>query len=316
MVTLTQLEYLIAVDHQRHFGKAAEQCHVSQPTLSQQLQKLEDVLGFIVFDRLKKPVVPTDEGRRFIEQAKVVLREHRRLIHHSRPEPGVVAGEFRLAVIPTVAAYLLPLFIERFARAHPQVELFVEELCTESILAELRADRIDGAIMATPLHEDGLKEHPLFYEPMALYMSAGHPLLAQPAVDIADVKREDVWQLQDGNCFRIQVANLCSLPQGSDIIRNVHFQSGSLDTLRNLVRHTQGCTILPALMLTYMTVEEQADHVRRFSSPVPTREVSFVYRRDHWRLEIIRALELAVGRALEGIVPLVRDDDMLVLELC
>jgi LysR family hydrogen peroxide-inducible transcriptional activator len=161
MPSIVQLEYALAVERLRHFGKAAEACHISQPTLSQQILKLEDEVGIILFDRIQKPILPTPEGKRFLEQAGVVVREHARLMQVKRGD--IPSGEFRLGVIPTVASYLVPLFVGGFSREFPRVDLFIEELTTESILEKLGRDQLDGAILATPLGVPGLKEHPFYY---------------------------------------------------------------------------------------------------------------------------------------------------------
>lgn len=157
MASLTQLEYIVAVDRLRHFGQAADACHVTQPTLSMQIQKVEDEIGYPLFDRLKKPVAPTAKGQRFIQQAKILLHEHLKLMDLSRSQSGEVQGEIRLGIIPTVAPYLSPLFLENFSKEYPRVQLTVDELKTSEILKKLHDDEIDAGILATPLHEKGLK---------------------------------------------------------------------------------------------------------------------------------------------------------------
>ncbi len=303
MVSVTQLEYVLAVDQTRHFGKAALLCHISQPTLSHQIQKIEDDLGIVLFDRLQKPVIPTPEGVRFIEQAKLVLREHQKLLHLTRKKGGGVAGEFRLGIIPTVAGQLLPLFLSQFSKKYPQVELFIEELKTETILQEINRDGLDGAILATPLDGQGLKEHPLYYEPFFLYLSEHHPLLKKNLLSASDLDENEMWLLQDGHCFKSQISHFCSIDQHRDtVFKNIHFQSGSLDVLRTIVKKNKGYTMIPALMAATFTAAEMKKHVRPFKAPVPTREISFVYRRDHWKLEIIRAIEDCIAENLPDLV--------------
>ena len=292
MVSITQLEYVIAVEKYRHFGKAAQAVHISQPTLSQQIQKLEDDLGIILFDRLQKPIIPTEEGARFIEQAKLVLREHQKLIHLATDRAAGVSGKFRLGIIPTVAGQLLPLFLSEFSKRYPRVDLFIEELKTDTIIEELKNDQIDGAILATPLHSAGLKEHPLYYEPFYLYLSEDHALLKKSALTAQDLDENEMWLLQDGHCFKSQVAHFCSLDHRNDsVFKNIHFQSGSLDVLKTIVKNNKGYTMIPALMVSELSATEIKNHVRPFKNPVPTREISFVYRRDHWKLDLIKAIE-------------------------
>jgi LysR family transcriptional regulator, hydrogen peroxide-inducible genes activator len=318
MPTLTQLQYALAVEKHRHFGKASRECHVSQPTLSQQLQKLEDETGVILFDRGKKPILPTPEGLRFLEQAKVVLREQEKLLHVAKQSrSGEVSGEFRLGVIPTVASELLPLFLRPFARAFPRVELFIEELKTETILQEIAGDRLDGAILATPVPESGLKRHPLYYEPFHAYFSAGHPLLGRGQVARDELELSEMWLLQDGHCFKDQVLSYCVLPGKPETsFSNIHFQSGSLDTLRRLVQANHGYTLIPALMALSLRKPERDAHVRPFKAPVPTREISLIYRRDHWKLSILRAIEETIAKSLPDSIARSPERGMKVLEVC
>lgn len=317
MATLTQLEYVLAVEKNRHFGKAAKACHVSQPTLSQQIQKLEDDLNIVIFDRLQKPVIPTEEGARFVEQAKVVIQEHQRLLHYTKSSVEGVSGEFRLAIIPTISSFLIPNFIEDFSKNFPKVELFVEEYKTETILNELKHDRIDGAILATPTGETGFKEHPLYYEPMFVYAAANHPLLKKSKINPKDMDASELWLLKDGNCFKDQVASYCSIsPTADTVFSNIHFQSGNLEVLKNIVFHTKGYTLIPAMMMQFMSKSEIEKHVRPFSGPAPVREVSFVYRRDHWKLDIIRGIKETVLKNLPNQVFRQKTKDHLVLEIC
>ena len=194
MPSLIQLEYIAAVADHQHFGKAARACHVTQPTLSQQVMKVEENLGITLFDRIKKPVVLTPEGEIFLDQARLILREHKRLKEMVRSNSKEVSGTFHLAIIPTVAGTLIPRFIEPFAKKFPKVELYIDELTTESILEGLKQDRLDAAIMATPLPNESLQEMPLYYEPFKLYLAKNHPLLKK-----ATCSKKDL----DGNglCF-------------------------------------------------------------------------------------------------------------------
>lgn len=303
MPTLIQLEYALAVDKLRHFGKASDACHVTQPTLSQQIQKLEDELGIILFDRTKKPTLPTPEGVRFLEQARVVLQENLKLIEISKQvHEGVPSGDFRLAVIPTIASYLLPYFVGPFSKKFPKVKWNIEETKTETILEHLDLDKIDAAILATPIVETGgrvyqHKVHPLYYEPFFAYFSKGHRLLARRQIEATDLDPNEMWLLQDGHCFKDQVLSFCGLQAQDKKLTaspRIRFQSGSLDTLRRLVQKGDGFTLIPAMMALELRKDERDAHVRGFKNPIPTREVSLIYRRDHWKLSIIKAIEKTV----------------------
>jgi LysR family hydrogen peroxide-inducible transcriptional activator len=317
MPSLIQLEYLAAVAEHKHFGKAAYACHVSQPTLSQQVQKVEEDLGILIFDRTKKPVVCTPEGEAFLEQARLVLREHKRLFEIAQANAGEAAGEVRLAVIPTVAATLIPAFISHFARKHPKVELFIEELTTESILEGLKRDRLDAGLLATPLPEQGFEEIPLYYEPFKLYLSAGHPLAKKEACRKEELDGEGLWLLRDGHCFKDQVLRYCDLDgKAAPHFRNVHFQSGSLDTLRRLVREGHGYTLIPALMTASMPKSEIDAHVRPFRAPEPAREISLVCRRRHWKSSILKALRASIAANLPKEARTARTEKLQILDIC
>ena len=290
---------------------------MSQPTLSQQLQKLEDEAGIILFDRTKQPILPTPEGERFLAQARVVLREHDKLIHLSKQTPdGKLRGEFRLGIIPTVASDLLPLFLQPFSTQFPEIELTIDEFKTETLLEELQADRLDGAILATPVSgSESLHVHPLYYEPFLAYFSPGHPLLKKTKIDRNSLDPKEMWLLQDGHCFKDQVIDYCA--RSSKKLGGAHpqFRSGSLDTLRKLVQAYQGYTLLPALMAEHLSKREQEAQIRAFENPAPTREVSLVYRRDHWKLALLKALETTLVAHLTPAVSETRNKNQTVLEV-
>ena len=317
MISLTQLEYVLAVEKYRHFGKAAAACLVTQPTLSQQIQKLEDELGLILFDRVQKPILLTPAGAGFLEQAKIVMREHQRLLHLAKKSTEEVSGDFHLGIIPTISGDLIPLFVDEFSRLYPKVDLFIEELKTASILQELQEDRLDAGILASPLRQEGMKVHPLYYESFVLYLSPGHPLTQKNEIEASDLDGAEMWMLSDGNCFRNQVIDFCSLPVrgATSVLKNIHFESGSLDTLRQLIKKGSGYTLIPCLMTNRMGPQEKRDQVRTFLEPVPTREVSIAYRRDHWKLEIIAAIETVIAGVLPSELSRTQSNHFQILEV-
>lgn len=298
MPSLSQLEYIVSVDKHRHFGKAADECHVTQPTLSMQIQKVEDEVGFPIFDRIKKPIVPTAKGQRFIVQAKVILRENKKLLDLSKQDSGEVSGDLRLGVIPTIAPYLIPLFIQNFSKAFPKIQLYIDELKTDTIVKMLNDDAIDAGLLATPLQEPGLHEQPLFYEPFYLYVSKSHPLNARKRIKEDDLEGDDMWLLEDGHCFRSQIVRYCSLKKRDGVFPNVQFEGGNIDTLRYLIRKSEGYTLVPALFVETLSATERADYIREFEKPIPTREVSLVYRRDQWKSDALSALSETIRRGL------------------
>lgn len=305
MPTLTQLEYLVAVDRFRHFGKAAKACHVSQPTLSMQLRKLEEEYGVTFFDRSKQPILPTEEGKAVLEQARAVLREMGKLEYLGRNRGQAPSGDFRLALIPTVAPYLLPLFLGSFARRHPEVSLSIQEMTTENIIDALEHDRIDAGILATPLHIDSLVETPLYYEPFHLFASESHPLSKLERIDESalDAKTaKDIWLLAEGHCLRGQILRVCSLKGKSGVFSNVRFESGSLESVIRLVEQGHGYTLLPDLATRALQGSRKA-RLRPFARPVPSREVSLVHRRTQYKLAILEALASDIAECLPEDLP-------------
>jgi LysR family hydrogen peroxide-inducible transcriptional activator len=294
--TITQLEYIIAVDKLRHFGKAASACHISQPTLSMQIQKLEAELGIMIFDRVKKPIMPTPVGKKFIEQAILIIQDYEKLIQIGKSTKDELSGDFRLGIIPTVAPYLIPLFIRDFSQRYPKVNLHIDELKTSTIIENLNQGTLEAGILATPLHEKTLKEIPLFYEPFLLYVSNDHSLAKKKKINERDLDGKDMWLLQDGHCFRNQVIRFCSLNENQSFFKNIYFEGGNLETLRNLIRKGGGYTLVPFLLAEGLEASDYRAHAREFSSPIPTREVSLVCRSNQWRLDILEAIRSVILR--------------------
>lgn len=314
MPSLVQLQYALAVQKERHFAKAAKSCHISQPTLSQQLQKLEDEIKLILFDRNKKPILVTPEGARFLDQAKRLLREHEKLLSiASESREGELTGEFRLGIIPTVASDLLPVFLKAFSQKFGKVKLFVEEMKTESILSALSEDQIDGGILATPIEGLEFKVHPLYYENFYVYLSANHALLKYKELTRDQLEDGQLWLLQDGHCFKDQVMSFCSVKK--EMRGSIHLESGNLSTLLKLVKNDFGYTLIPALTVQEMDPKERERHVRPFIAPVPSREISMIYRRDHWKLQILQALEAMIDASLPPKIPRKPSKDMKVLAI-
>ena len=278
MITLTQLEYIVAVDTFRHFGKAAENCFITQPTLSMQIKKLEEDLGVIIFDRSQQPLIPTDVGRKIVDQARIALFESDKINSIIKEHKNQIAGELKIGIIPTLAPYLLPLFIGNYKRKYPNINIRVEELTTANIIDRLNRDLIDVGILVTPLHEDHINEKPIFYEGMMLYLHDDHPLAQKTEILRTDISTPEIWLLRDGHCFRDQVINLCAFKGATDSTLPFHFEAGSLETIMNIIDKEGGMTIIPELATLDMS-ESRFEHVRSFSDINPLREVSVVYTR-------------------------------------
>jgi LysR family transcriptional regulator, hydrogen peroxide-inducible genes activator len=296
-MTFVQLEYLVAVDTHRHFAKAAAACFVTQPTLSMQLQKLEEELGIRIFDRSKQPVVTTQVGTNIITQARKILTEKNNLFDFLHLHKGVLAGELKVGVIPTLAPYLLPLFIPSFTKNYPNVKLIINELTTDSIIARLKEGKIDTGILVTPLSEPGIKEQVLFYEEMLAYISSKNSAYKKTYVLPQDIDPNKLWLLEEGHCFRTQIANLCQLRRASAEGSHFEYEAGSLETLRRLVELNDGITILPELATFEMTVK-QKKLLRKFRQPIPMREVSIITHRDHVKKNLIEILKKEIINCL------------------
>lgn len=306
-MTLTQLEYILAVNKFRHFGKAARSCFVTQPTLSMQLQKLEDEFGVVIFDRSKSPVLTTSEGERIIDQARVIIREEKRLLDLVQQSKDELAGEFRLAVIPTLSTYILPLFLQAFVDKYPGLNLVIEESKTEEIVELLAEDEMDAGLLVTPLNDDTLIERVLFYEPFYLFVAPEHPLAKRKKIREDDLDLKEIWLLNKGNCFRDQVLNICAESEKEEEVGgNIRFESGNLETLKNMVLTSSGYTVLPHLAVSQLSAQRRR-LIREFHPPVPTREVSLVYARSVLKERVIDVLEETIlkklPRALEAIDP-------------
>ncbi|MDP2041901.1 MAG: LysR substrate-binding domain-containing protein [Algoriphagus sp.] len=294
-MTIQQLEYLIAVDKQRHFGHAAESCFVTQPTLSAQLSKLEKELGVILFDRSKMPVIPTEIGVQIIAQAKKVVSESKGIMELVAQLKGDISGTIKLAIIPTLAPYLLHLFIRKFLEKYPNVKLEVQEMVTEEIVKRLKNDELDLGIIVTPLDETGVVEKPMFYEKFYVYLSENHPLLKENEIRADQLKSEELWVLQQGHCFRDQVISFCDQSMAGH--KNFHYESGSLEGLRNMVNRYQGVTLLPELA-THGLSQEEKGRLRPFAGTAPIREVSIILNRSFLKQKLVELLYKEITEAI------------------
>lgn len=311
-MTFTQLEYIVAIDTYRHFAGAAEKCFVTQPTLSMQVHKLETELGTKIFDRSKQPVLPTAAGAEIIEQARKVLAERNVLQDIVEAKKDSFRGELRVGVIPTLAPYLLPLFIPAFTKSYPHVKLIISEFTTAQVITQLREGRIDAGILATPLSEKGIKEDVLFYEEMVAYISRKNAAYKKRYVLPKDIDPDKLWLLEEGHCFRSQMLALCELRKASHEGSNFEYEAGSVETLRRMVELNDGITILPELSTMGM-MQKQKELIRVFKHPAPVREISIVTHRDFVKKRLVDVLKKTILASLPekivknkktGIVPI------------
>jgi LysR family transcriptional regulator, hydrogen peroxide-inducible genes activator len=274
-MTLQQLEYIIALDTYRHFGKAAEHCNIAQPSLSVQIQKLEEELKTTIFSRTKIPISPTETGIIIIEQARKILSECGTMSQLIQQQKNTIEGNLKIGIIPTLAPYLLPLFLLEFVKKFPTVSLNVSELTTDKIIRRLKNGMLDIGILATPLNQKELQETFLFNEEFVAYVSKKEKIFAKKYLLPTDIDVNKMWLLEEGHCLRSRTINLCELQKMSSIQKHLDFETGSIETLKKFVEKNEGITLLPELATIDMSVAKKG-MLRYFKSPAPVREISMV----------------------------------------
>lgn len=298
-MNLQQLEYIVAIDTHRHFAKAAAACFVTQPTLSSMVKKLEHELGATLFDRTKSPVVPTAIGAALIEQARAVLKETAVLKHMAEGTREKEHGELRIGMIPTLAPYLLPLFLGKLLKEHPLLRISIEELTTDAIIDRLTREQLDVGILAMPLKVPGLKEEPLFQERFLVYASAKEKLARKRYVLPEDIDPDRLWLLEEGHCLRSQVMDLCELQRKSATHGHLQYLSGSIAALQRMVESQGGLTILPELATIGMD-RKRKEQLREFKAPPPVREIGTVTYRHFMKDRLLRTLRAAIIAGVKG----------------
>jgi LysR family hydrogen peroxide-inducible transcriptional activator len=290
-MNLQQLEYIVALDIHRNHVKAAEHCHVTQPTLSMMVKKLEDELGVKIFEK-SQPLKPTPAGEMVIVRARHILQEIRNLKEFINNEKDSIEGEYRLAVIPTLAPYLLPRFLNAFLEKHPGTSFTVMEMQTEEIIRQLKNNRIDLAILVTPIDDREIREIPVFYEPILLYTSENLKYFQQEKVSLKSLTPENLLLLEEGHCFRGQVMNLCST-KAKKTHHQLNYQSGSFETLKAMVDNNYGYTLIPEL-----AASNKNKHVKHFTAPEPVREVSLAVHHGFVKEMLLQKLRDAILKAI------------------
>jgi LysR family hydrogen peroxide-inducible transcriptional activator len=299
-MTITQLHYVLAVAEYQNFTKAAEKCFVTQPTLSMQIQKLEDQLKVQIFDRSKKPIELTEVGRKIVNQAKNIVNEADRINDIVDQQKGFIGGEFRLGIIPTVMPTLLPMFLKTFIKRYPKVKLKIEELTTEEIIQRIKDGHLDAAIAATPLKQEQIKERVLFYEPFVGYVPQNHRLSSKSKLEVSDLDIDEMLLLEDGHCFRDGVLNLCKAlkSQNTD---EFQLESGSIEMLIKLANEGMGMTLLPYLHTLDLKDNEKVN-LLFFNEPSPAREVSLIYHKSELKIQITDALHSTISGIIRGAI--------------
>ena len=299
-MTITQLLYVLAVAEHKNFTKAAQNCHVTQPTLSMQVQKLEEELNVQIFDRTKKPIELTSVGQKIVSQAKNIVAEAERINDIVDQEKGFIGGEFKLGIIPTIMPTLLPMFLKTYVKKYPKVKLKIEELTTDEIINRLQDGNLDGAIAATPLQIDSIKERVLYYEPFVGYISPNHRLKLKVQIETSDLDINDMLVLEDGHCFRQGVLNLCKTKKEQEL-DNFQLESGSIEMLVKLVNEGMGMTLLPYLN-TLDLKDNEKENLRFFVNPSPAREVSLLYNKNELKIQIIDSIQQIISGIIRGAI--------------
>ncbi len=299
-MTITQLKYVLAVAEYKNFTLAADKCFVTQPTLSMQIQKIEEELNIQIFDRTKKPIQLTDIGQKIVTQAKSIVNEADRIQDIVEQQKGFIGGEFRLGIIPTIMPTLLPMFLKNFIKKYPKVKLIIEELNTAEIITKLNNGHLDAAIAATPLQEEKIKEIVLYYEPFMAYIPEGHQHYQKKEIEVTDLNLDEILLLQDGHCFRDGILNLCRNNSRNEI-NHFQIESGSFETLIKLANEGLGTTLLPYLHTLDLN-ESDKNKLRHFKEPKPAREVSIIYPKSELKIHIIDALRNTISGIIKGAI--------------
>ncbi len=298
-MNLQQLEYIIAVERERHFVRAAEKCFVTQATLSMMIKKLEEELGIQLFDRSQQPVKPTREGSEIIELAKKIVTQTKFIKDFARELKDEVSGELRLAIIPTLAPYLLPLFLKDFHQKFPHLKVHIREMISDDMVLALKRGDADVGILVTPLNMKDIQEFPLFYEEFFPYASESENLPPKKYILPKDINPNHLWLLEEGHCLRDQLVNFCSLKNSEQDGNQVRYEVGSIETLINMVDSNEGVTILPKLATERLT-PQQMERLRDFAPPKPAREVSLITVNDFPRKKLLQHLKETILEAVKN----------------
>jgi LysR family hydrogen peroxide-inducible transcriptional activator len=299
-MTITQLQYVLAVAEHKNFTLAAEKCFVTQPTLSMQIQKIEEELKVQIFDRSKKPIQLTEIGQKIVNQAKNIVIEADRIKDIVEHQKGFIGGEFRLGIIPTIMPTLLPMFLNNFIKKYPKIKLIIEELNTDEIILRLKNGHLDAAIAATPLEDEKIKEIVLYYEPFVAYIPTSFAISQKNEIEVSDLNIDEILLLQDGHCFRDGILNLCKSQEISST-NSFQLESGSFETLIKLADEGLGTTLLPYLH-TLDLKEKDKSKLRHFKEPKPAREVSLIYPKNELKIHIIDALRSTISGVVKGAI--------------
>ena len=294
-MTLTELRYIVALARERHFGRAAEKCFVSQPTLSVAVRKLEDELGVALFERGGSEVTITPIGSRIVEQAQRVLEDAAAIKHMAVEGKDELATPLRFGAIYTIGPYLMPQLIPLLRKRAPKMPLFIQETFTSRLAELLKNGDVDLVVLSLPFEESGIVTQAVYDEPFRVLMPATHPWAKKARIPASDLCRENLLLLSSGNCFRDQVLQTCAgVERATNDTMQEALEGSSLETIRHMVASGIGITVVPAAAAEARTAENRLTAVRPFAPPVPSRRVALAWRRSFPRPKAVEAIRQAI----------------------
>ncbi len=313
-MNLQQLEYIIAVDNLKHFGKASEKCFVTQPTLSAMIQKLEDELNLKIFDRSTHPTTTTDCGKEIIEHAKKIIKETELLREKAKEVKGIISGTLKLGIIPTISPYLLPILLKDFSIKYPEFRLHIFEMHTDTIIQKLYDGELDAGILATPIQEKDITTDFLYYEPLKVYVSQTESTLISQYILPKDIDPNRTWMLEEGNCLTNQFINFCDIKHNKNENNNIQFEIGNMQTLLQMVDINNGITILPELAVRQLD-ETRKKQIRNFISPTPVREISLIYYKKFSKQRLNNIIKKEISEKTKEFLPITLEKDMEIVSI-
>jgi LysR family transcriptional regulator, hydrogen peroxide-inducible genes activator len=311
-MNLQQLEYIIALDRYKSFSKAADQCSITQATLSIMVRKLEEELGITIFDRKTSPIITTDWGKDIILEAQKILNHKEKLLRLSAELEGKTEGDLRIGVIPTIASNLLHRILPSILTKYPGLKITIHEIPTKIVIAKIKSAELDVGIVSTPLNLEDIEEHVLYYEKLLIY---GNDLKNKTFRSPQDLQNEQFWLLEEGNCLTDQIIDVCSL-QAKKINNNLSFRPNSFDSLINMVDNLQGLTLIPELYLQDLSIDRKKS-ITDFNSPYPVREVSLIFNRPYAKIKLIEKLALEIKEMIRPILATskLRNSEMIIAKI-
>lgn len=295
-MNIRQLEYVLAVDKFKNFSRAAENCHVTQATLSAMIKKLEEELDIVIFDRITNPVLTTEEGAEILVIAEKIVQHANQLVDRANSIKGNIEGEIKIGIIPTIAGCLLPKIIRPLIEQYPRLKLEFKEITTDDMIHQLKTGQLDAGIAATPMSDKDIEENILYYEALMVY---GDKDQDKRFMMPEEIKEHKIWMLEEGHCLREQFIKLCSLRKKDVLPENLKFQANSFETLLNLVDEFGGLTLIPELYFNLMP-EDRKEKVTFFNQPIPVREVSMIYFRPYAKIRTIEAISTLITKQIKG----------------